>query len=72
MSDGQWMQTDVNAMVDALKQAGDRYSLPQESRPGVIEDTHAPYVCEFCTTEHKHVSAMLACVEACAADRGRE
>lgn len=36
------------------------------------EDTHTPYVCEYCTSEHKHVSAMLACELSCARDRGRE
>lgn len=36
------------------------------------EDTHAPFICDFCTTEHAHVSAMLACETVCANDRGRE
>ena len=72
MSERHEIQANVNTMLEALKQVGDRYAYPQEFIAGTIEDTQAPYVCEFCTTEHKHVSAMLACVEACAADRGRE
>lgn len=71
MSDNE-QQDKINSMLEALKQVGDRYIWPQEIHAGTIEHTQAPYVCEFCTTEHKHVSAMLACVEACAADRGRE
>jgi hypothetical protein len=31
-----------------------------------------PYQCGFCTAEYNSVSAMLACEESDAADRGRE
>jgi len=71
MSDGQWMQTNVNAMIDALKQAGDRYSLPLEPATNT-EHAHAPYECGYCTSQYSSVSAMLACELSCARDRGRE